>query len=530
MSRGNGSTAGTPAEQLASLMEIFQSNVELSATGDKVKGISEQDSNSRKMLAMLDALGGQSVGEDSLVFTGQQFVLPAAMENDLPGAVRYLEDWDRQQNTTFRFARRYNHRPYDGAAAFERAMKRVFGTSGIGKATAGFFGSTPPQYLTVASGPDTTMQVPWGEVTFSPISAEFELGYTADKEFGFIFELSVTAPRRHRRRVEGFFSVVEDELAKFSIYKGRAISADALEPKFLDTSTVDESKIIYRPDVLTQLDVNLWTPMRHAQSLREAGVPIKRAVLVEGPNGTGKTLAGLRSAQIAQENGWTFIMVPAGEDPLEALKTARIYAPALVWVEDLDVIAATDAAGTSRKKVSRLLDALDGLQGKGSEVMAGFTTNFVDKLDKGVLRPGRLDAVIHVAELDAAGYEKLVRSLIAAERLAPDLDMTAVVEQFISSKMLPSFAAEATLRSVRYSIARNEGRAGVITTADLIDAARGMQAHLDLMDRAQHTGTDVLSIDDLFTELVQDAVTGMKGRNERFGEVRFEVDEDAESK
>lgn len=514
-SNGNGSTKPVDAEELA---RILADTDRLDANGDAVKGESEQEKTTKRILAALDALGGQTVGDDSLVFAGQKFILPADMEGDIRGAVRYLEDWDEQQNTEFSFSRTYNYRPYDGAAAFERAMKRVFGTSGIGKKTYSLFGSNPPEYRTIPSGPGTTMQVPWGTVEFSPIQAEFELGATMDSEFGIVFELSVEAPRRNRKRVEGFFTVVEDELTRHSIYKGQAITSEAMEPRFLDVAKIDSSKIIYRQEVITQLDVNMWAPLRYTSALRETGVPLKRAVLVHGPNGTGKTMAGLRTAQIAVENGWTFILVRVGDDPLEALKTARVYSPAVVWVEDLDVIASAENT-SNRRKISKVLDVLDGLQGKGSEVMAGFTTNFVEKLDKSVMRPGRLDAVIRIAELDAEGYERLIRALTPEHLLSPDVDMAAVTAEY--EGFLPAFAAEATQRAVRYSIARNAGKAGVITTEDLVDAARGMRDHLALMDAAQHTGSDVVTLDDKLSDTVRNAVQALYGANDRIGAMEF---------
>jgi transitional endoplasmic reticulum ATPase len=190
----------------------------------------------------------------------------------------------------------------------------------------------------------------------------------------------------------------------------------------------------------------------------------------------------------------------------------------VVWVEDLDIIAGADST-SDRKKISKVLDTLDGLQGKGSEVMAGFTTNFVKKLDKGVLRPGRLDAVIHIAELDAEGYERLIRALTPEHLLAPDVDMTAVTAAF--EGFLPAFAAEATQRAVRYSIARNAGRAGIITTADLVDAARGMKAHLDLMDQAQHTGSDVVTLDQKVAETVVAAMAGVEATLHARGDERI---------
>jgi len=101
----------------------------------------------------LDALGGQNVTEDSLLFSGTQFILPEQMEGKIDEVVDFLNDWDRQQNAEFEFVRTFNFQPFDGAAAFNRAMKRVFATTGIGKATFSFFGKQPPQYRSVPAGP-----------------------------------------------------------------------------------------------------------------------------------------------------------------------------------------------------------------------------------------------------------------------------------------------------------------------------------------------------------------------------------------
>lgn len=473
----------------------------------------EQEKIQEKILAALDELGGQTVGDDSLVFEGSKFVLPAGMEGNISQAVSYLSDWDRQQNTSYSFSKSYNYRPYDGAAAFERAMKRVFGTTGIGRAQFSFFGSNPPHFESITVGPKgETLQVPWGTVEFSPLEAEFQLGADYSDEYGYVFELSVTAPRRHRKRIEGFFKVIDEELHERSIYKGHAITADPMQPAFVDTSKIDPGKIIYRQEVLTQLEVNMWAPLLYTQALRDAGVPLKRAVLLEGPNGTGKTLAGLRTAQIAQENGWTFILVRASDNPFEALNTAKMYAPAVVWIEDLDVMA---NASRNRNHIAAVLDALDNVQGKGTEVMAGFTSNFADKLDKSVIRPGRLDAVIRVAELDSQGYEKLIKALIPKDLLV-DIDYDKVTGAY--DGFLPAFATEAAQRAVRYSIARNQGRPGAITTQDLIDAAHGMRDHLALMANAKNAEHSRNTVEEVLVAAIVDGVKAkMKSSSDHDG-------------
>lgn len=471
----------------------------------------EQERVTAELLAKLDELGGQNVTEDSLTFAGSQFILPEQMEGKIDEVVDFLQEWDQQQTAEFEFVRKFNFRPLDGAAAFARAMKRVFGTTGVGKAQFSFFGKQPPQYRSIPVGPGgKNMQVPWGKVNFSLLEATFILGAAHTDEFGIVFQISVSAPKRHQARIEGFFGVIEDELRQRSIYKGQAITAHPEEPQFIDTSGVDPAKVIYRPEVFEQLDVNLWGPMRYTQALRDAGIPLKRAVLLEGPNGTGKTLAGMISAQIAEQNGWTFILVRAGDDPFSALTTAAMYAPALVWVEDLDVIASAGISQVEgRKAIAKVLDTLDSIQTKGAEVMAGFTSNFASKLDKSVLRPGRLDAVIPVGSLDAGGYERLVRVLVG-ENLADQVDFDAVATAY--EGFLPAFAAEAAQRAVRYSITRNAGRPSEIHTADLVDAAFGMRSHLELMENAQHGDHDVTTMDSTIQEIVLRALGVTKGK------------------
>jgi len=289
----------------------------------------------------------------------------------------------------------------------------------------------------------------------------------------------------------------------------------------VDTSVVDPAQVIYRKEVFTQLDVNLWTPIRYTNELVSNGIPLKRAVLLEGPNGTGKTLAGLLTAQIAEQNGWTFIMCRPGDDPLEAINTAKMYAPAVVCIEDMDTFA---SAKQTRKRadISKVLDALDGAQAKGSNVMVIFTTNFAEQLDKSVVRAGRLDAVIHIAELDAAGYERLVKALVPAKLLDKNVDFGMVTEAYTG--FLPAFAAEAAQLAVRYSIARNRGKASTITTADLVDAAYGMRDHLKLMEEAQHGGSqDDATVDSRIAALVSSTLADTKGSMDADSEGAYKI-------
>lgn len=457
----------------------------------------EQEATRAAILAALDSLGGLSVQEDALVFEGSRMVLPAAMAGNVSAAIEYLSDWREQQEETYTYSRTYPYRPTDGAAAFDRTMKRVFGSTGIGQATYSFFGGRrPPELRTIDVGYGQTAQVPWGRVAFSPLDAVFTTGADMDSEKGLLFALSVEAPRKHRARIAGFFDAVGQELAERSIFRGKAING-ADEPSFLNVSTVDPSTVVYSADVMTQLGANLWSLLDHTEIMRSLNIPLKRAVLVEGPYGTGKTLAGALTAQRAVENGWTYVLCrPGTDDLMTTLRTAQLYAPAVVWFEDIDTVAG--AVGSSMY-LSRLLDALDGMTAKGTEIVAGFTTNHVDRLQKGLLRPGRIDTVIHIGELDAPGIERLIKVTVPSHLLGK-VDYAKVSTAFTG--YVPAFAREAIDRAMRYSIARNGGVPDEVTTADLVNAAQGLRAQHALMEDAAE-GASGATIDTLLTERME---------------------------
>ena len=429
------------------------------------------------LLDTLAKLGSLTVAEDNLRFEGTAFILPEQMKGRVDDAIEFLRTWQDAQSKRTRLNRTFRYRPLDGAAAFDRAMRRLFGASGIGQSTKGMMGEEDPQLISVPTGLDTTIQVPWGDVGFSPLEAVFSLGSTKTPEDGWCFQLSVNTPRKYRQHIEAFFNVVQDELDKGSIYRGKAITA-AQEPGFIDTSVVDRRKVVYSEDVMTQLDANVWSVIRHADVMKEIGLPVKRQVLLYGPYGTGKTSAGVITAQEAVLNGWTYIQVRPGDDLFEALKTAQLYGPAVLLFEDIDIIATNTGV-----QVSKILDALDGVTNKGAQVIALFTTNHVDSLHKGLMRPGRLDAVVELGGLDIAGARRLVEVKVPQHLLDVDgTDWEAVGLAYAG--LLPAFATEAIDRAQRYAIARSGGVPQVISGTDLISAAHGIRAQVKMMDDA----------------------------------------------
>jgi transitional endoplasmic reticulum ATPase len=448
-------------------------------------------------LAALAALGGLTVQDDALTFEGDKVILPEMYEGRVDKAIKFLQDWLKQQSQTHEIIKTFHYRPYDVAAAFERTLRMVFGTSGFGQTMMTMFGPEPPRFITVPISTTETIQVPWGLVRLPILDCTFNIGATEDHESGVIGVIGAEVPRKYRQHIEGFFVKLEEELRDNSIYKGKAIDG-AQHPNFVSTA-VDRRKVIYSSEVLTDVETHLWLPLRNPEAVIRAGLPIKRHVLIEGPFGTGKTLLGLLTAQEAVAAGFTFIQVrPAKDDLYAALKTARLYAPAVLWFEDLDTQQEGDI-----DHISKLLDVLDGMGAKGNNVMAAFTTNYVHKIQKGVMRPGRLDAVIHIGELDADGFERLCKAHIP-EHLQGDIDYKTVAEAFAGFP--PAFNVEAVGRALRYMLTRTGGTEESIVTQDLVQAANGLRRQLELMNGA-HEGAREVSYEDL---LVRTMTTKVK--------------------
>lgn len=461
-----------------------------------------QDRFRDTVTALLGQLGGLQVTDDSLTFAGDRFVIPAQYEGNLGRAIDYLRTEQQQAEQEFQFNQTYPYRPYDGAYAFDKVMRTLFGTGGQGKTSYGMFGNKIlPTFISVETEPGgPAIQLPWGEVHFPPYNARFHLGATGS-ENGIVFALSVEAPRKWRRHIQAMFDLVGKELQQGSLYRGKAMTGEAPHPQLINPHAIDNDRVVYSADVMAALQAELWVLLEHTDEMRRLGVPLKRRVLLAGPYGTGKTLAGMLTAQKAIDNGWTFVQCRPGKDnPEDVLRTAQLYAPAIVLIEDVEVIAGSQ---NSAADLARLLEMLDGMGNKGKEIIALFTTNHLDKIQKGALRPGRIDSIIEVTKLDEPAFRKLITVTLPPGLLADDIDWTVVADAY--DGYLPAFAVEAVQRATRYTYART-GTVERVTTEDLVHAAKSLRPQWALMQDAPE-GASRVTIEDRVRSVFEGVVS-----------------------
>jgi hypothetical protein len=446
-------------------------------------------SNEDAAILLAAALAASNGGQDlpaSMVIVGDEIeyhdrpkiTLPRDMS--LKKARDILTRVERDQETEVAQEKEFKYRPYDGAVACARVMKEMFGIT-FGERIRNFFRDDPPQTLSVPISLTETLEVPWGMVSIPTLpGTRLHLGSTRSREHGDVFKISAVYPKKHTNTIKDFFRAVEKELKNNSIYRGKAILGTGAQPEFYDNTAFKSAEIVFSDDVEDVLNGTVWSVLKYRQQLKKEGVRVKRAALLHGPYGCGKTSALQMTCEIAIACGWTYIKVRTSENVHQALQTARLYAPAVVAIEDIDNEASTAEGG----EVAKLLESFDGMTSKGHELVMVMTTNHLDKVHKGMLRPGRLDAVIEIAELDRGGIERLIRAVVAQDKLDAATDWDVVYDAMSIERpdpehpgqtkrhgFYPAFVREALERAKTVAISNAGGKPNYLLGTEALRVA-----------------------------------------------------------
>lgn len=224
-----------------------------------------------------------------------------------------------------------------------------------------------------------------------------------------------------------------DTLDKITVHRsqryGEWRDAAPLQKRPLESVILPEgvSEHIIR-DFQTFLDSEDWYGRR--------GIPYRRGYLLYGPPGNGKTSAIIA---IASHFGLDIGMLNLKSGSLndDDVCDALSYAPphSIIVMEDIDCLINGRKLEDSGSTFSGLLNALDGISAAHGQIVF-MTTNFRDKLDEALIRPGRCD--VQVALPDANTYQKVK----LFERFFGDSDLAV---EF--SAKAPSKVSMATLQS-----------------------------------------------------------------------------------
>jgi cell division protease FtsH len=190
------------------------------------------------------------------------------------------------------------------------------------------------------------------------------------------------------------------------------------------------------------IDVAEW--LRDPDRFAKLGAQPPRGVLLFGPPGTGKTmLARAVAAQAGVDffsaSGSSFVEMFVGRGAARIrrlFKEARKSGRAVIFIDELDAVGGArsggggDGGSSEREQaLNQLLVELDGFERDPGTVIVIAASNYVDKLDKALLRPGRFDRQVLVAPPDRGGREAILRAHAKGKPLGPDLDLTDVARK-----------------------------------------------------------------------------------------------------
>jgi ATPase family associated with various cellular activities (AAA) len=217
---------------------------------------------------------------------------------------------------------------------------------------------------------------------------------------------------------ERFLADVRGLMHEHNVFRGKVVALKGgdemmnrgMSVEFPPVEPVGRDEIVLPEGVLDVVDLHTVEFARHADTLREAGRHLRRGLLLHGPPGTGKTLS--TSYLIARLEGRTVVILTGAALAFvaDACAIARDLQPAMVVLEDVDLVAQerTAMGFGATSLLFRLLNEMDGI-GEDADVIFVMTTNRADLLEPALAaRPGRVDQAVSFPLPDADARSRLL--------------------------------------------------------------------------------------------------------------------------
>jgi hypothetical protein len=247
---------------------------------------------------------------------------------------------------------------------------------------------------------------------------------------------------------------------RLSVYRGAVVTLDAhaAEPdgspivRFHDVAVVDPDNIVLPEELLEVFRRNVVGFFGRMEALRRAGRGTRHGVLLHGPPGVGKTLVTKYAARACP--GVTVLLLTAYSLQLirAACRLARLLAPSLVVLEDVDLIA-VDRRQQDNPLLHELMDEMDGL-GNNPDCIFLLTTNRPEILEPALAaRPGRVDQTILFPLPDRACRQRLF-ALMSRGLDLQDVDLEPWLERTEGAS--PAFLQEFLRKAVVMALERGE--------------------------------------------------------------------------
>lgn len=273
---------------------------------------------------------------------------------------------------------------------------------------------------------------------------------------------------------------LESRIHQAQSYRGKVISLEQRDNysgkaggvRVHKLRSVTREQVILPEKTLQLLERNVSEFISQREQLHKLGMSIKKGLLFYGPPGTGKTHTIHYLASQLPDH--TTLLITAEQVGLldEYMQLARFLQPAMVILEDVDLIARARTAMRNpceESLLNKLLNEMDGLR-EDAALLFVLTTNRPEELEAALAaRPGRVDQAIEFPLPDADGRRKLVQLYAGELKIGTKVVATLVKKTHGASA---AFIKELMRRSAQFMI-----RSG--TTTEL--QAKHVEGALDEM-------------------------------------------------
>lgn len=455
-----------------------------------------------------------------VVHKGNELILPEGME--ISQAIPWLLDLLAEQNEMTQPDIRIKCFPFDGLIALRDAIVEVFGFSKVDPIRT-WFGPVPPTVLSIPTSPTETTEVVMGEIKIPGIHGHIQVvpSTTQNKPC-----LLITGEVRKKDfpKVKMLSEVTRRIISERSIYRGKAIqlglrpeernvnpktggketskeSVHNHPPVFLSVPDVHKDNLILPKRIQAQVNAYLLAPIEKTAVCRARGIPLKRGILLSGPYGTGKTLTASLTMRTAVDNGWTFISLADADMLSLAIDIASWYQPCVIFVEDIDSVLGTQDRGPD---INAILNVIDGID-KSREIMVVTTTNHADEINKAMLRPGRIDAIVQFTAPDADAAERLMR-LYGGEMIAADENIAAAAKTLEGA---PAAMVRECVERAKLAQIDLTGDATTLSGESLAIAADNLADHRRMLEGKTEEDSLTPALKDLGEALGKGIATGL---------------------
>ncbi|HEY9349924.1 MAG TPA: ATP-binding protein [Acidothermales bacterium] len=275
-------------------------------------------------------------------------------------------------------------------------------------------------YEEVAVGPDETLScVQFGlyllRMDDEPLVA---LVRGPDRQFGpeqgVIVEVMAHRPEVGQRMLV----TLRDLMLRHNVFRRKVLSFDANDfgdgvgpIRFQRRAPLDVSELVLPDATLGLVERQVIGIAESRSALLASQQHLKRGLLLHGPPGTGKTHT-VRYL-IGRLTDFTVVVLtgPGLRFISEACALARALQPALIVLEDVDLVAedrSMHMGGPGQPLLFEVLNQMDGLE-PDADVAFVLTTNRAETLERALVeRPGRVDQAVEIDVPDAEGRRRLL--------------------------------------------------------------------------------------------------------------------------